>query len=207
MNQESVVAKMLEASEKYLHIKLDMNDVSSLLSISKIQMYLKGQTIIGINEKLTHMGFVLNGIVRSYYLDMDGNEITKNFHKESYLLMDEGLIGYDRSICPYETLEGSAIILFDVVKLRSMIQNSEKLKDMYIAALESGIKYKLHRENEFLMNNATKRYLQFEKDYPELVDRVKQAHISTYLGITPESLSRIKKALNKTSDMNGGKYE
>ena len=46
-----------------------------------------------------------------------------------------------------------------------------------------------------LTSNATQRYLQFKKDFPELKDRVKQSYFSTYLGITPESLSRIRKSL------------
>ena len=57
------------------------------------------------------------------------------------------------------------------------------------------------------MNNATERYLQFKKDYPELVNRVKQTYISTYLGIAPESLSRIRKALKEVTDTEGEVYE
>lgn len=57
------------------------------------------------------------------------------------------------------------------------------------------------------MNNATERYLQFKKDYPELVNRVKQTYISTYLRIAPESLSRIRKALKEVTDTEGKIYE
>ena len=89
-------------------------------------------------------------------------------------------------------------------KLKELIQENEKFKDIYIAALESGIRYKIRRENKFLVNNATERYLQFEKEYPELIDRVKQSYISTYLGITPESLSRIRKGLKEGGDSCGG---
>lgn len=85
--------------------------------------------------------------------------------------------------------------LLDIKPLKELIKEKERFKDLYISALEFGIRYKIRRENDFLMNNATERYLQFERDYPELVNRVKQTHISTYLGITPESLSRIKRAL------------
>ncbi len=207
MEQESVIKELMETSEQLLHVKMNMDDVKEILSISQTRMYQKGNIIVGINEKLTYIGFVLKGIVRSYYLDKDGNEITKNFHREHLMIMDEGLIGYEESICAYEAIEDSSIILFDVRKLKGLIQKSEKFKDLYIAVLESGIRYKIHRENEFLMNNATERYLQFEKDYPELVNRVKQTHISTYLGITPESLSRIRKALKAVTGTKGDTYE
>lgn len=199
MEREFVIAKLLEAAEM-VNERLDVDGAKRILAISQIQTFSKGDTILGINEKITSIGFVLEGIVRSYYLDMDGNDITRNFHSEHYSVMDEGLIGYDKSLCAYEAIEDSIIMLIDVKCLKDLIRKSENLKDVYIAALESGIQYKLYRENEFLMSNATERYLRFKKDFPELIGRVKQTYISTYLGITPESLSRIRKCLKEMLD-------
>lgn len=195
MQQEFIKEKLYNAASKLLDVTLSMDDINSLLSISKIRNYQKGKVISGIAEPLSSTGLVYHGMVRSYYLDRDGNEITKNFHKEYFLFMDEGLIGYEKSICAYEAIEDSTIVLFDIKPLKELIKENERFKELYISALEAGIRYKIHRENDFLMNNATERYLQFERDYPELVNRVKQTHISTYLGITPETLSRIKRAL------------
>ena len=73
------------------------------------------QTQIGIH--IEHMakyfwagceytGLILTGFVRSYYLDLEGNEITKNFHKEYSLITDEGLLGYMESICAYVLFRG-----------------------------------------------------------------------------------------------------
>jgi CRP-like cAMP-binding protein len=113
------------------------------------------------------------------------------------MIMDEGLIGYKNSICAYEALEDTVLILFEISMLRKMLDENESLKDFYIASLEWGMRYKIYRENEFLTNNATQRYLKFREDFPEIADRVKQSYISTYLGIAPESLSRIRKALKE----------
>ena len=49
----------------------------------------------------------------------------------------------------------------------------------------------------FLIENATERYIHFKKLYPNLSERVSQRHIATYLGITPESLSRIRGAMKE----------
>lgn len=197
MKGDFSVGELMKVAEMLLHKKMDREDAKHMLSISEIKRYEKGDTIVGINEILNHTGFVLDGIVRSYYLDMEGNEITKNFHREHFLFMDEGLIGYKKSICAYEAVEDVVIMLFDTRKLKELIMERETLKDLYIAVLEKGIRYKIYRENEFLINNATERYVQFRKDYPELQGRVKQSYISTYLGIAPESLSRIRKALKE----------
>ena len=190
------IAQILKtASEEFLQISLDDKTIDSLLSISKFKTYKKGDVIIDINSPLIYTGLILNGVIRSYYINMEGEEITKRFHSEYFLFMDEGLFGYKKSICIYEALEDTETILFDTEKLKMLIKTNETLKDLYITSLENGIRYKIYRENEFLMKNATERYLQFKKDYPQLEDKVKQSYISSYLGIKPESLSRIRKTL------------
>lgn len=203
MQREHVIEGVLRASKQLLDIKLDISDIESILSISQIQTFRKGNIIQRSDEKFSHTGLVLMGMVRSYYLDKDGNEVTKFFHKEFNLFMDEGLIGYKEAISTYEAIENSIVLFMNTEKLKELIQENVKFKDIYIVALESGIRYKIRRENEFLINNATERYLQFEKEYPELIDRVKQSYISTYLGITPESLSRIRKGLKEGEDSCG----
>ena len=183
--------------EQFYGERLKAEDLQRLLSISQIRVFPKGEIIQGIQQKLTHSGLILSGMVRSYYLDMEGNEITRNFHKEGYLVIEEGLLGYEYSLGASEALEDTTILLMDTEKLKRLVKERESLKNIYIACLEWGIRYKIYRESEFLTKNATDRYLQFCEDYPELVNRVKQSYISTYLGITPESLSRIRRTLKE----------
>ena len=68
---------------------------------------------------------------------------------------------------------------------------------MYISLLENALRYKLYRENGFLVESASERYIHFRKQYPQICSEVAQHHLATYLGIAPESLSRIRKALKE----------
>ncbi len=81
--------------------------------------------------------------------------------------------------------------------MRSLILSNEVFKDLWICLLELTVRYKLYRENGFLVENATERYIHFKKMYPDVCNRVPQKHIATYLGITPESLSRIRSAMKE----------
>lgn len=195
MDQKHLITELAQVAQDLWNIPLDEEILNKVLSIAQIKMYIKGEILQGIGERCEYIGIVLSGLVRSYYLDLEGNEITRNFHNEYHLVTDEGLLGYKESICAYEVLEDTTIMLLPNKQLKNLIMENEKLKDLYICSLESGIRYKIYRENAFLTSNATQRYLQFKKDFPELKDRVKQSYISTYLGITPESLSRIRKSL------------
>ncbi len=62
-------------------------------------------------------------------------------------------------------------------------------------ALESGMRYKIYRENGFLVETATEKYVEFRRRYPMPANRVPLRCIATYLGIIPESLSRIRSAM------------
>ena len=97
----------------------------------------------------------------------------------------------------WETLEDSTIMFFGVRDIKSLIMSDENLKTLWIELLESGLRYKMYRESGFLVENATERYLHFRKLYPQLCSCIPQKHIATYLGITPESLSRIRKVLKE----------
>ncbi len=197
IEQKIFVDEIQNLYEKYMGKKMTVEDIEQLFSISQIRLIKKGEIIHGMHEKISQVGLVLSGIVRSYYLDADGDEITKNFHCQGYIILDEVLLGFENSICAWETLKDTTILWMDVLKLKKLFVENETFKDIYIICLENGLRYKIYREGEFLLKNAMERYLQFCKDYPDLVENVKQSYIATYLGIAPESLSRIRKTLNK----------
>ena len=82
--------------------------------------------------------------------------------------------------------------------IQKLIRESVSFKDIWIYLLESAMRYKIYRENGFLVENATERYIHFKKLFPDLSERIPQRHIATYLGIAPESLSRIRSAMKES---------
>lgn len=196
MEHSMIEADLQHFYEQLCGDKMKTEELRMITDISQIHVYPKGEIIQGIQQPIAAFtGLVLKGIIRNYYLDAEGNEVTKYFSREGSLIMDEGILGYKHSIAALEALEDSTVLLMDTDKLKRLIQTNDTFKNLYIISLESALRYKIYRESEFLTKNATERYLQFCNDFPELVNRVKQSYISTYLGITPESLSRIRKAL------------
>lgn len=171
--------------------------MSQLLNIAEERHYKKGQLLLRTGEPCNQVCYILSGIIRSYYLDIGGNDVTKNFYTEDSIMMEESLLGYTQNICTYEALENCTVFLLNSTQVKNFIMQNDYLKNLYLMGLENGIRYKITRENEFLMQNATERYLNFCKRYPKLEKRVKQAYIASYLGITPESLSRIRRILRE----------
>lgn len=182
-------------SAKIFGIDLNKDDLNEVMQISTLKLFHKGDIIRQIGDENDTVGFVLSGLIRSYYLDENGNETTRYFHPENTLFMDEGLVNYPKSICACEALEDCVVVIFPTKQVKEIALKHESLRNFYIIMLENAVKYKIERENLFLTCTATERYLQFIKKYPTLCDRVRQSYIATYLGIAPESLSRIRRSL------------
>lgn len=196
MNKESIIDQLkdLAAANK---ITFEEEILNKAVELARFKVYPKGSVIKSIGDKAYSTAIVLDGLVRSYYIDSEGNDITRGFALSGGLCIDEGVMGYAEYICVWEPLEESTLMLFDVQDFKSLIMSSEKLKTLWIHLLESGLRYKMYRENGFLVENATERYLHFRRLYPKLCERIPRKHIATYLGITPESLSRIRKAMKE----------
>ena len=143
------------------------------------------------------VGITLNGILRCYYVDGDGNDITRGFAPAGTMFMDEGFFGYGERLTMWEALEESTVMMCETSFVKELISSDASFKDVWITLLESAIRYKIYRENGFLVETATERYIHFKKKYPELSASVPLKHIATYLGIAPESLSRIRSAMKE----------
>ena len=169
--------------------------IEKAICFSRFKVYSKGEVIARTGDKATAAGLVLNGVIRSYYVDKDGDDITQYFAPEGSWCIDSGMVGFDEMQANWEAIEDATVMLFDVKDMKDLIYSDDRLKNIWIMALESGMRYKIYRENGFLVENATERYVEFRRRYPMLAGRVPLRYIATYLGITPESLSRIRSAM------------
>lgn len=178
-------------------INIDTDMLEKIANLSVFRIVEKGTAIQHIGNKTLNAALVLDGIVRCYYIDKDGNDITRRFSIEGTFCMDEGMFGYNESICEWETLEKTTLMIFSIENMKELIYENDNLKNAYIYFLENALRYKIYRENSFLVENATERYIHFRKLYPKICSKAAQRHIATYLGIAPEHLSRIQKAIKE----------
>lgn len=196
MDKEYLVNQLINKARQF-GLDADTATLGEIVSLSVFRVAEKGDVLRHIGDKTETAGIVLSGLARCYYVDDNGNDITRGFSVEGALCMDDGVFGYNESICEWEALEETTLMIFSVEKIKKLIFGNEKLKNVYIKLLENALRYKIYRENGFLVENATERYIHFRKLYPELCTAVAQQYIATYLGIAPESLSRIRKALKE----------
>lgn len=142
------------------------------------------------------IGLVRSGILRLFYIDSTGKDVTKHFCTEHSLAISySGFIQQQPSRFYIQALEKTKLSTIDKNTYDYLLERNvcwqitaRKLAEMVFIIKE-------RREAELLLYDAQERYLRFLKDYPNLINRIKHYHISSYLGITPESLSRIRAQL------------
>lgn len=157
----------------------------------------KNDVLIRIGNKNSYIFFVVSGILRDYYIDDDGNDITRFFSYEGGICGGEALISDESPTACTEALEDCILLRCLVSDFKKIIAGYSEAAKAYIWLLENSLAYKIRRENSFLMKSAAERYLDFKRENPGIEKRVSQKYIASYLGITPVSLSRIRRALKE----------
>lgn len=109
----------------------------------------------------------------------------------------ESFLSKEKSIQCFEALEYTTALEFNADELKQLLLADDDLRNFYIKLLEATILYKMNRESGFQIKSATERYIDFKKEFPNLEKRVNQSYISSYLGITAVSLSRIRRTIRE----------
>lgn len=197
MDKKQIISQLMSMAKQH-NIEISSDTLEKIVHMSVFHVAEKGKSLRHIGDETENAGLVLGGIVRCFYIDGNGNDITRGFAIAGTLCMDEGMFGYSESLTEWETIEEATIMVFSVEQIKKLIYEDDLLKNAYMTLLENALRYKIYRENGFLVENATERYIHFRKLYPEICTSVKQQYIATYLGITPESLSRIIRKMKET---------
>lgn len=143
-------------------------------------------------------GFVNKGIFRSYALDKEGEEVTKYFIRQNQFVVD--LESY-YSLKPSESaLQAVVESELFVIKRSAWDKLNEEVPKLFLltkSLTEAALLNKI-KDNDFLnYGTAIDKYKEFIKRYPDLALQVPQQFVASYLKITPQSLSRIRKKLGR----------
>jgi CRP-like cAMP-binding protein len=157
--------------------------------------YKRNEYFSTVKNPSKSIAFVAKGLFRIYINDQEGNETTLNFKGENMSMSSYGATLLDQIEPVYiQALEDSEIYTITRNDFLKFLESDIKLKDMLQKFTELDCLALRRREFSFLQDDAKTRYLNFLKDFQPYVDRIKLRYVASYLGITPEVLSRIRSA-------------
>lgn len=142
------------------------------------------------------VGFVLEGVIRGCYYNNKGEEITRCFISENSLVVD--YVNFETNALSSEYLQACTdcrLLVFskhDWEELSQTIVGWDNIKNKMVQKCM----FQKSRKGPVISQNATTRYLEFMGNYPSLTNRIPLAYIASYLGVTQQSLSRIRKNIH-----------
>jgi CRP-like cAMP-binding protein len=173
-------------------------EFKKLLSVTHLVNFKSGEHIVEIGNKVDRFFFIKKGLVRIFYLDHEGNEFTKSFQTDGDILGPYAeIIQSIPSEVNIECLEDVETISIPYSFLLEAYDRDPAWMKLGLKILEKYFIEKEQRLLEFLKLSATQRYEKFTQQYAHLSHRIPKYHLASYLGIKPESLSRILKSYRK----------
>jgi CRP-like cAMP-binding protein len=188
----------LDCMLSYLnHIMPIPNTEFDKLKIFRYRVFQRNEHFLKAGDPLTHIGFNVKGAFRYYYLDFEGKERNKYFVTgNDFVLSFISFIEQSPSLYSIEALENSEMLIAPVNEVYTLLEESLYWKNIFHSILEKTYIFKEKREAELLLYDAKTRYLRLINDYPDICDKIKLHHIASFLGIAPQSLSRIRSQIS-----------
>lgn len=175
-------------------LQIPEKEQDDLLTIFKIKKLRKDEFFISEGQVPKKFGIIINGLFRYYYLNEKGDEFTKGLILTGNVLAAySAMLHQQKSLFFIQALEDSIILEINYHPWLTLQQQNPFWDKFLIALLQKGYCVKEKRERELLLLDAETRYRIFREEFPTLEKRIKLQIIASYLGIKPESLSRIRK--------------
>ncbi len=175
---------------------IDEPHLALLQEIGQQTILQKGDFFIREGQIPKKFALVQSGLFRYYYQNERGIEFTKSFITSGNVLASyTSMLNQSPSLYFIQALATSTLFEINYKSWGTLKEKDAYWDKFLIRALEKGYAAKEKRERELLLLDAEMRYRNFIQEFPGLDQQISQQQIASYLGIQPESLSRIRKKM------------
>lgn len=180
---------------------LKSEDFDAFLKITTAIKYKKGDKIIKSGDTKKKVYMILKGIVRGFIMNYQGRELTTFLYQENEAFMPyEPIILNKPTNHTFECLASTEVLSFEFKDLEELVQANSRVKKVKDTIIMDNLLLAIQRNESFIRESPEKRYLIFMENSGDLLQRVSQKHIASYLGITAVSFSRLKKRIYMQQD-------
>lgn len=160
----------------------------------------KGERWVSAGDETGKVGLIYSGVLRLYYSDAQGREYNKSFNGPGQAVAPFAeLLQGSLSRTYIEALTDSSLLVIEYKDLLMWREQWPGLVYLILKILENLYIEKEQREFDYLQTSLVERYNHFKQRYIHILSDIPQYHIASYLGVSPETLSRIikKEGLNE----------
>jgi len=172
----------------------ELGSISRFFVPKKIR---KRQYMLNAGDVCRHVVFVKKGFLRSYSIDDNAQEHVMQFATEGWWISDMGsFLSGDEAIYNIQAIEDSELLLLSKEGMDEIMNQIPKMERYFRLLMQSNIVALQRRLRVVQTHSAEEVYLKLMEVRPEIISRAPQQYVASYLGITPETLSRIRKQVS-----------
>lgn len=178
------IARFTSITEK------EFEDVMSYFSVTELQ---KGDHLIEYGQKVTNTHWVTKGLLVSYYSDQDGKEHVIQFANEGCWITDQqAFYNQKTAIFNIVSLENTELITLSFENREKLCATLPLMEQFFRKKANDSFVKQQSRLLTYMTKDATERFYIFLKEYPDVIHRVSKKILASYLGVSRETLSRLK---------------
>lgn len=199
-SSQSAIQPTFEQIDRYVSrcLELRPEELQFFHSILKPVSLKKKEWLLREGEIEEHEAFVVKGCLRKYCIDDDGSEIVLQFAVEDWWIGDiASFVEQKPSQVAIQALEDAELLLIHHDDKEALFQQVPAFERMFRLMVQRSLVVLQDRFVATLAQSADVRYQAFMEKYPDIAQRVPQHYIASYLGITPEFLSRVRARMAK----------
>ena len=183
--------KILEYIERFVSLTED-EALQFNASFKEVKVK-KRQILVQPGFTAKHRNYVINGVLRSYVISNTGQEQTIAFAIDDWWITDYNSYIYQQPATLFvEALQDCIVLQLDFETEQQLKKANPKFETFFRIIAERGLAFQQRRIITNLTQSATERYESFNEKYPQIVQRIPQYALASYLGMTTEFLSKIR---------------
>ena len=181
-----------------LNIEVNESDEEAILNYFNIKSFSKKSFLLTEGRISRNEYFIISGCVRIFVTDNSGLEHNLSFNSENWWAGDlKSFINNEVATYSIQALEDTAVLQINHKSWIDMLNTFPLMEKYFRTMFQNAVVAQQTRIVESISHTAEERYLNFIKSYPKLTQRISQKHLASYLGITPEFLSMIRRKIAK----------
>ena len=176
---------------------LSNKDLDLLAGIGEMKSFRDKDVILKSGSRLRSVFLILEGAARGYLLDSEGNQITILLRGKGIFVGDaKSLFSGAPQKLEIEAVGATEVLLLSFADFEKLASENSAIGQLYLNSLKEAILRLTYRVESMIMMSSEKRYQDLLKMNPTFLEKSYDKYVANFLGITPVSLSRIKKKLN-----------
>ncbi|MEC5142039.1 Crp/Fnr family transcriptional regulator [Chitinophaga sp. 212800010-3] len=186
---------LIETFQYFIHMDEEEKIFISSLFVRK--QFKKNDYFLREGQVCREVGFIEKGLIRYYSIRDSGEELTFDFGKENDFTCNyESFLDHSPSLRSIQCLEDTIMLIISYENLQLIYEKVKEGQKFGRLICEQLYLHAIRKVNSLYSDQPEQRYLHFVDSYPDLQQRIPQYHISSFVGVKPPSLSRIRKRLS-----------